>query len=240
MSLKDKELKKIAEPLRQQTLDINNRIIIVGDIHGCYDELLELMEKVDYNETDVLISVGDIVAKGPKTSEVIDYFMHENRYCVMGNHEWTVLRFINNQNSYKLKKHSEHKKLSTNLRDDQLAYLQNLPHTLHIPTYNLVIVHAGVDPNKNIHDNNSYDVMHIRNIFDGVTTELTDKGVQWTTEWNGPEFIVFGHDAKKRIQDTEHALGLDTACVYGERLSCVIYPDKQIVSVEAKKRYSYI
>ena len=108
------------------------------------------MEKVDYSKTDTLISVGDIVAKGPKTSEVIDYFMHENRYCVMGNHEWTILRFINHQNSYKLQKHSEHKKLSKNLSNEQLNYLQNLPHILHIPTYNLVIVHAGVDPNINI------------------------------------------------------------------------------------------
>ena len=79
--------------------------------------------------------------------------------------------------------------------------------------------------------------LQIYYIYNGISTELTDRGVQWTTEWNGPEFIVFGHDAKKRIQETEYALGLDTACVYGERLSCVIYPNKEIISVESNMRY---
>jgi len=239
MSARDRKLKELSPPLKQQILHTESRLIIIGDIHGCYDELVQLLDKTNYDkENDILISVGDLVAKGPNTSDVIDFFMTHNSYVVMGNHEWAVLRWLEQTNTYGLKQKSQHQSLSKTLRKDQLEYLKNLPHIIHIPFYNLIIAHAGVDPSKEIKDNNSYDTMHIRNILkDGTTTELTTSGYKWITNWNGPEYIIFGHDAKVQIQESEYALGIDTACVYGERLSCVIYPNKEIISVESNMRY---
>jgi predicted phosphodiesterase len=45
---------------------MNSRTIVVGDIHGCYDELIELCEKVDLGQNDRVVSVGDLITKGPK------------------------------------------------------------------------------------------------------------------------------------------------------------------------------
>jgi serine/threonine protein phosphatase 1 len=54
------------------------RTIVVGDIHGCYDELMALMEKVDLQDNDRVVSVGDLISKGPKSREVLELFISDN------------------------------------------------------------------------------------------------------------------------------------------------------------------
>lgn len=64
------------------------RTIIIGDIHGCFDELLELLEKVDLQPDDLLVSVGDLVDRGPAPGAVVGLFRaRPNSVAVMGNHE---------------------------------------------------------------------------------------------------------------------------------------------------------
>jgi Icc-related predicted phosphoesterase len=52
-----------------------SRTIVVGDIHGCYDELMELLDKVGFERSDRVVSVGDLITKGPKSREVLELFM---------------------------------------------------------------------------------------------------------------------------------------------------------------------
>ena len=56
------------------------RRIVVGDIHGCYDELMELLEKVGIGDDDRIVSVGDLITKGPKSKEVLELFMTDARF----------------------------------------------------------------------------------------------------------------------------------------------------------------
>jgi serine/threonine protein phosphatase 1 len=64
------------------------RRIVVGDIHGCYDELMELLEKVGIGDDDRIFSVGDLITKGPKSKEVLELFMTDARFAtVIGNHD---------------------------------------------------------------------------------------------------------------------------------------------------------
>ena len=74
-----------------------NRKIFVGDVHGCYDELIHLLSKVKYNsDNDQLYFVGDLVAKGPKSNEVIEFARtNKNTYCVLGNHDYYLLSAAN-------------------------------------------------------------------------------------------------------------------------------------------------
>ena len=74
------------------------KTVIVADIHGCYKELLALLEKLDFcREEDTLISLGDIIDRGPQPYEVFDYFrmlkmsMKERCVLVRGNHEQMLL-----------------------------------------------------------------------------------------------------------------------------------------------------
>lgn len=71
------------------------RTIIIGDIHGCFGELLELLDKVDLRPDDLLVSVGDLVDRGPAPGEVIRLFRERpNSAVVMGNHERKHVRGI--------------------------------------------------------------------------------------------------------------------------------------------------
>jgi predicted phosphodiesterase len=71
-----------------------SRTIVVGDIHGCYDELIKLLEKVELTSADRVVSVGDLIAKGPKSKEVLDLFSNDTRFSsVIGNHDLKVLSF---------------------------------------------------------------------------------------------------------------------------------------------------
>ena len=64
------------------------RKFVIGDIHGCYDELMELIEMIGLTDEDWLISLGDIVDRGNKSKEVYEYFLNRpNSLVLMGNHE---------------------------------------------------------------------------------------------------------------------------------------------------------
>ncbi|WP_448332383.1 metallophosphoesterase [Streptomyces sp. DSM 41534] len=71
------------------------RTIIIGDIHGCFDELLELLDEVDIQPDDLLVSVGDLVDRGPAPGAVVRLFRERpNSVVVMGNHERKHVREI--------------------------------------------------------------------------------------------------------------------------------------------------
>src|SRR5919106_4144402 len=74
------------------------RTVVVGDIHGCYDELIELIDKVKFKKADRVISVGDLITKGPKSREVLELFMTDKRFTtVIGNHDLALRRKWNGE-----------------------------------------------------------------------------------------------------------------------------------------------
>ena len=77
---------------------MGSRTIVVGDIHGCYDELMALMEKVELQANDRVVSVGDLISKGPKSREVLELFISDKRFTsVIGNHDLTLRRRWNGE-----------------------------------------------------------------------------------------------------------------------------------------------
>ncbi|HKR60529.1 MAG TPA: metallophosphoesterase, partial [Pyrinomonadaceae bacterium] len=71
-----------------------SRTIVVGDIHGCYDELVSLLDLVELQAEDRVVAVGDLITKGPKDKDVLDLFETDNRFLsVLGNHDLAVLRY---------------------------------------------------------------------------------------------------------------------------------------------------
>ena len=72
---------------------MNGRTIVVGDIHGCYDELIDLLEAAAFGPEDRVVSVGDLITKGPKDREVLQLFMTDPRFStVIGNHDLALRR----------------------------------------------------------------------------------------------------------------------------------------------------
>ena len=71
------------------------RDLIIGDLHGCFDELMELLAHVDFNTlTDRLFSVGDLIDRGPKSKECIDLLTKPWFYATLGNHEQLLLKYV--------------------------------------------------------------------------------------------------------------------------------------------------
>lgn len=73
---------------------MSGRTIVVGDIHGCYDELTDLLEKAALTSDDRVVSVGDLIVKGEKNREVLDLFIEDERFsAVLGNHDRALRRY---------------------------------------------------------------------------------------------------------------------------------------------------
>src|SRR5918992_5908199 len=107
---------------------MTGRRIVVGDIHGCYDELMELIEKVDLGDDDRVISVGDLITKGPKSKEVLELFMTDPRFTtVIGNHDLALRRkWYGEDVELKPAQKEAHRELKGE-KDHYASYLNRLP-----------------------------------------------------------------------------------------------------------------
>src|SRR2546429_6698968 len=64
------------------------RTIVVGDIHGCFDELTDLLDLIKLQKDDRVVAVGDLITKGPKDLEGLDFFFfHPRLFSGVGNHD---------------------------------------------------------------------------------------------------------------------------------------------------------
>jgi hypothetical protein len=194
-----------------------NRVIIIGDVHGCADELENLLKEVGYlRGKDILIFVGDLVRKGPDSKRVVKIARELNAVTVRGNHDQYAIEDPSN---------------SLGLLDEDLEYLRNTPLSLTIPQLDTLVVHAGIVPGIPIQTTEPLVLMTMRNIVEGKPTPSEKEGAPWISLWNGPTHVVFGHDAKRGLQKTQFATGLDTGCVYGKTLTALVLPEKKLISV---------
>ncbi|MCM8525299.1 MAG: metallophosphoesterase [Lentisphaeraceae bacterium] len=226
------------------------RTLLVGDIHGCYRELKELLEKVAYNpQTDRLISLGDIVHKGPKPWKVIKFFYENKLEVIMGNHDWHFLEYLRgNKKSYP---EAEKILLKSGLSKEELIkWLESFP--FYIEADDFIAVHAGFNPDrKNFFNTSSFNMMTAR-YFDiknlkmiSSTKNRSSKLRPWYHEYP-PEKLnnkitVFGHWAQPLPRVYKNFRCIDTGCCYGGNLSCIILPEDKIVKVPSyqKKKFNY-
>jgi len=80
--------------------------------------------------------------------------------------------------------------------------------------------------------NNSQSSQHQYGYFEKHQSE--GKPLPWAQVWNGPEQVIFGHDAKRGLQNEKYAIGLDTGACYGNKLTGIILPDQKLVSVDSE------
>ncbi|KAG8344276.1 Calcineurin like phosphoesterase superfamily domain [Trypanosoma vivax] len=230
------------------------RVIIVGDIHGCRAQLEELLRTVSFSrETDTLVAVGDLVNKGPDSFGVVRLLRHLGAYSVLGNHDCMLMNVAEMLKTHRppadVSGYELLFSLAASIPPDVMLYLKELPHILRIPAYNLIVVHAGLHPQRPLEKQLVEEVTTMRNFIEkgkrsgerGVTgaevtlttSNETDSGVPWASLWRGPEMVVYGHDARRGLQTKfmPHALGLDSGCAGGGQLSAVVFPGGNIVSV---------
>lgn len=219
------------------------RTIIVGDVHGCPDELVHLLEQVRFDTGDRLVFVGDLVARGPDSLGVLDVVHEKGALLVRGNHEAKLL--LAKQRGDLSILNPGHRKVAEELRPRDWKLLEWAPVSLDLPEHNLRVVHAGINPSKPWEKQDERDLLHIR-----VVKNEYDEPVLWSELYFGPTHLVFGHHAMAGLQLHAFSTGLDTGCVYGNRLTALVLAEgekvlssiedrkmKQLCSVAAKRIY---
>jgi hypothetical protein len=204
------------------------RTIIIGDLHGCYDEAVTLLDRLAVTEQDRVIFAGDLVDRGPKPRECVELAM--KHACVLGNHEEKHLRDSSDH----------HPETRRALLADHYVYFAKLPTFIRLPEHGAVVVHAGVMPNVPIEAQDPYHLLHAQCVHPPEKksywpSKAPGTHTFWTNHWRGPERVIFGHTVVDKPLVLPHAVGIDTGCAFGGPLTAVVLPGWQIVSVPSKQ-----
>ncbi|RJR45760.1 MAG: serine/threonine protein phosphatase [Deltaproteobacteria bacterium] len=208
-------------------------IYAIGDIHGCLDQLEQLLDEVQPDlENGLLLFVGDYIDRGPESRGVVDYIIRlrekyprERIICLKGNHEAMFLDFLEGRerelfllnggmstlrdywgDNWDLKElvlPPEHEQFY----DELLPYYET-------PDY--IFVHGGLKPAVPLSEQLEEDLLWIRGEF---IASQEDFG----------RLVIFGHTPFKRPLVMPNKIGIDTGAVYGNFLTCLKLPDKEFI-----------
>lgn len=237
---------------------------VIGDVHGCFDELLALLAQLGYHigyQTDLqstrlvvrpppgrkAIFVGDLGDRGPNTPAVyrlvMDMVRARHARCVLGNHDSKLLRKLNGNDvklTHGLAQSVEQLDAEPpELRDEIRRFLDTLPSHYVLDDGNLVVAHAGLS--EDLHGRVSGRVRSFA-MFGDTTGETDEHGLpvrrNWAAEYRGQALVVYGHTPVADPIWENNTVNIDTGCVFGGRLSALRYPEREIVTVTALKQYS--
>jgi hypothetical protein len=220
------------------------RTIVIGDVHGCADELDALLREVGHDRQDDVVLVGDLVAKGPDSRGVLARVRDLGLRSVCGNHDAHVLRYVPVLAGAPEPRMSPgHLKVARELDARDFELLSSLPLWITLPDALLrqpvLVVHAGLVPGVPLEAQDRELLLNLRSIRqDGTGSRRPDEGVAWGSVWPGPELVMFGHHAAQGLQVHPFAIGLDTGCVYGRELTAYVLPERRFVRVQARKAYA--
>ena len=222
------------------------RTLIVGDVHGCREELEALLAATDYRpDDDRLVFVGDVVVRGPDSPGTLDLVRGLGGTVVRGNHEQKLL----SGRAGATRLGPEHQRVAEALSEDDWRTLEAMPLWLDLPENGVRVVHAGVLPGRDVTATPHDALLRMRTIdANGDWSDRREGGDLWGTRYVGPPHVVFGHNARNEPQLHAWATGIDTGCVYGRHLTAVVLDAGEpmprgeaarakLVSVPARERY---
>lgn len=240
------------------------RTLAIGDVHGCLEELRELLRAVDYRaSSDRLVFVGDLVDRGPDpvgvVREVRALAARGDVLVMMGNHEEKLVRWFKRvEEERTLGK----KNMMTPPAPDRLAqweafavedvaWLANRPiRDTAAPGW--LVVHGGFEALPVLKQKPAA-MLRCRwvNPETGKMVPLPEgsfakpDGVVWTELWTGPQNVVYGHAVHsleaprvdRPVNDVE-CWGIDTGCCFGGRLTALHLETREVFQVQARQKYS--
>eukprot|EP00210_Caulerpa_lentillifera_P006551 g6256.t1 len=224
-----KDFTKI-QTLKQSDLKKNGRLIIIGDVHGCYKDFCKLIDELKFDaDKDNLVMAGDLVNKGPDSLKVIRKAMKIGAFVVRGNHEDSALAaYYDDLRGEEIPPKFEWVK---DLKKKHLKFLESLPFAISIPSYKLIVVHAGLVPETTLTQQDMFSMYKMRDLKkceirnSWIPLERgTEESTPWASQWQGPEHVIFGHDSTRRLQLHPFATGIDTGAVQGGQLSACVFP----------------
>lgn len=232
---------------------------IIGDVHGCFDELYQLLIKLGYsvrknNKYEVahpmerkVIFVGDLVDRGPKIPEVLRIVMDMVEsgvaFCVKGNHDDKLKRKLQGRDIKVV--HGLAESLAQlelepeGFQEKVVEFISRLESYYVFDEGKLAVSHAGL---KQEHIGKNSPRIDAFCMYGQVTGELDEFNLPvrypWAKDHKGNTMIVYGHVTCLRAEWINNTIGIDTGCVFGGKLTALRYPEKELVSVKAAKIYS--
>ncbi len=232
---------------------------IVGDVHGCFDELRALLDQLGYAverhgeryvlshpENRRLVFVGDLIDRGPGVVDCLRLAMDAVEdgpaLCVPGNHEVKLLRKLRGRDVRlthgldttiaQLEAEPE------SFRDRVAAFIDRLVSHYVFDDGRLAVAHAGM---KEDLLNRSSGAVREFALFGDTTGETDEFGLpvryDWAAEYRGETAIVYGHTPVTTPEWVNRTICIDTGCVFGGRLTALRYPERELVSVPAARTY---
>ena len=201
-----------------------SRTVLIGDVHGCADELSELLTLVAVGPLDRVVLVGDLVGRGPDGRRAVELARTVGARAVRGNHEERLLRWRTAPDTERLSRSLRPlvTEPSQRLGTEDWQFLASLPMWLELPEHDVLVVHAGLQPGLPLAEQQRHVLLNIRCLGPAGEPD-TGRGEQlWARSYQGPPHVVFGHNALAEPQLHPWATGLDTGCVYGGRLTAMV------------------
>jgi serine/threonine protein phosphatase 1 len=221
-----------------------NRVFVVGDIHGCVDELDVLLESLALTTGDTVVFVGDYVDRGPASKDVVDVLLALRQdsgiqsIFLKGNHEDMLLAYmglpgqhgesylhnggVDTLVSYGLHPLTAGPAVAAALPQEHLDFFRGLELTHTIGPF--LMTHAGIDPARPLVEQREEDLLWIRERFVNHPHPL-------------PYTVCFGHTPRRDVLlHLPYKIGLDTGCVYGHRLSCIELREARLFQVRRGAR----
>lgn len=247
---------------------MSDRTIFIGDLHGCFNEAQQLMNKLQLTSRDRVLFLGDYVDRGPNSAGCVDLVRHREQVqgtCagILGNHEEKMLQYC--QRAMELGHEPPnipftHVETRKQLHPEHYDWFRQLPMYVRLPQHNAVAVHAGVFPGRSIEEQTARTLLHVQMLkpYDAEGRDLHKDGKRhdsscwpskvpageehlwkfWTNFWDGSEFVVFGHSVLDKPLITDKVAGIDGGVPFGLALHALILPERRIVTVQAKTNYS--
>jgi hypothetical protein len=212
-----------------------NRTIIIGDLHGCHEEALDLLDRVAATAADRVIFAGDLVDRGPLPRECVELAMRHE--CILGNHEEKHLQQRRRADD---KLSPDHLRTRRALGPEHYDYFAKLPLFIRLPEHGAAVVHAGALPGVSIEQQDPYHLLHAQCIRPPDRksywpSKAPASHTFWTNHWRGPERLVFGHTVVDRPLVSEWAVAIDTGAAFGGPLTALVLPGWEIVSVPSRQ-----
>lgn len=245
----------VRDPLYNNKKQEHGPLDIIGDVHGCYDELVELLAKLGYTNTSNVwthpegrkaVFVGDLVDRGPKTPDVLKLVMamtaSGNAYCVPGNHDVKLMRWLSGKNvqaRHGLQESIDQLSLETpEFKEEVRKFIDGLVSHYVFDDGKLVVSHAGLK--ESMQGRGSGAVREFC-LYGETTGEIDEFGLpvrlNWAAEYKGKAMVVYGHTPVPQAQWLNNTIDIDTGCVFGGSLTALRYPEREVVSVKAAKVY---
>jgi|SRR5215510_4752756 len=218
---------------------------VIGDIHGCSDELRRLMDGLPLSSGDRLVFLGDYIDRGPDSNGVVSYLLalqksyHEIQFVFLkGNHEDMFLSFLGlggqhgdmfivnggktTLESYGLAPHQTPQEVLAAIPAEHLGFFKNLVN--HYMMDSFLCVHAGINPQKTLAEQSEEELLWIRNTFIYRSHPL-------------PYTVLFGHTPQPTVfYDLPYKVGLDTGLVYGNMLTCLEVDEKVLYQISRGRK----